>query len=149
MPVANEMNTKNSFPHQDFVPSAPPSYDEVVGARQNPAAFAGPSVSPGAVGSNFEHGQPSIAVPCVPPVASLIVSINVGPNRAQLRCPQCSKLVTTTIETSCQKTAHIACLILCLIGCCLCSCIPYCLESFKNVHHKCPECKAYIGTYKH
>lgn len=32
--------------------------------------------------------------------------------------------------------------------CCLCSCLPYCMSSFMSVHHFCPKCKSYIGTWK-
>lgn len=35
-----------------------------------------------------------------------------------------------------------------IFRCCLCSCLPYCMSNFMSVHHFCPKCKNYIGTWK-
>ncbi|XP_013930639.1 PREDICTED: cell death-inducing p53-target protein 1 [Thamnophis sirtalis] len=65
-------------------------------------------------------------------------------------CPHCQQAITT-------KTSHeiglmnfllgfFCCFIGCSLGCCL---IPCLLDEFKDVTHTCPNCKAYIYTYRH
>ncbi|KAJ6655966.1 hypothetical protein lerEdw1_004551 [Lerista edwardsae] len=67
----------------------------------------------------------------------------------QTVCPHCQQAITT-------KTTHeiglmnfllgfFCCFVGCDLGCCL---IPCLIDEFKDVTHTCPNCKAYIYTYK-
>ncbi|XP_033644556.1 lipopolysaccharide-induced tumor necrosis factor-alpha factor homolog [Asterias rubens] len=67
----------------------------------------------------------------------------------QMVCPQCQQSVMT-------RTAYINGLLLWLVvgsiclfggflGCCL---IPFCISGCKDVAHSCPQCNAYLGTFK-
>lgn len=76
------------------------------------------------------------------------VAVSLGPNAVKMRCPTCHVDIKTTTVSDHQPSAHICCFILCLLGCCLCSCLPYCMSAFLSVHHFCPNCKTYIGTWK-
>ncbi|XP_011879852.1 PREDICTED: lipopolysaccharide-induced tumor necrosis factor-alpha factor homolog isoform X2 [Vollenhovia emeryi] len=72
----------------------------------------------------------------------------LGPNAVKMSCPTCRADIKTTTIADHQPSAHICCIVLCLLGCCLCSCLPYCMNVFMSVHHFCPRCKNYIGTWK-
>ncbi|KYN18042.1 PREDICTED: lipopolysaccharide-induced tumor necrosis factor-alpha factor homolog [Trachymyrmex cornetzi] len=76
------------------------------------------------------------------------VVLALGPNAVKMCCPTCHADIKTTTISDHQPSAHICCVILCLLGCCLCSCLPYCMNAFMSVHHFCPNCKNYIGTWK-
>ncbi|XP_015509412.1 lipopolysaccharide-induced tumor necrosis factor-alpha factor homolog [Neodiprion pinetum] len=90
----------------------------------------------------------SYATPAQIQVVQQTVAYAVGPNPLKMVCPNCRADIKTTTVSETQANAHICCIILCLLGCCLCSWLPYCSNAFVNVHHSCPNCKAYIGTYK-
>lgn len=76
------------------------------------------------------------------------VIFSVGPTPTKTTCPTCHSSIKTTTLSDHQPSAHFCCIVLCLLGCCLCSCLPYCMSSFRSVHHFCPKCKNYIGTWK-
>ncbi|XP_031846528.1 lipopolysaccharide-induced tumor necrosis factor-alpha factor homolog [Nomia melanderi] len=88
----------------------------------------------------------------VPPTEIRIIhqpiAYQLSPNPIKMTCPTCHSSIKTTTISDHQPTAHICCIVLCLLGCCLCSCLPYCMSSFMSVHHFCPNCKNYIGTWK-
>ncbi|XP_011644077.1 lipopolysaccharide-induced tumor necrosis factor-alpha factor homolog [Pogonomyrmex barbatus] len=71
----------------------------------------------------------------------------LGPNAVKMSCPTCHADIKTTTISDHQPSAHLCCIVLCLLGCCLCSCLPYCMSAFMSVHHFCPNCKNYIGTW--
>ncbi|XP_034935112.1 lipopolysaccharide-induced tumor necrosis factor-alpha factor homolog isoform X2 [Chelonus insularis] len=75
-------------------------------------------------------------------------SYALAPSPVKMQCPSCLADIKTSIVSDHQPMAHICCLILCILGCCLCSCLPYCMSAFMTVHHFCPRCKIYIGTWK-
>ncbi|XP_012232328.1 lipopolysaccharide-induced tumor necrosis factor-alpha factor homolog [Linepithema humile] len=72
----------------------------------------------------------------------------LAPNPVKMACPTCHADIKTTTISDHQPSAHVCCIVLCLLGCCLCSCLPYCMSAFMSVHHFCPNCKNYIGTWK-
>ncbi|XP_044018709.1 lipopolysaccharide-induced tumor necrosis factor-alpha factor homolog isoform X2 [Aphidius gifuensis] len=73
---------------------------------------------------------------------------NLAPGAVKMQCPSCSLEIKTSTVSDHQPMAHFCCLILCILGCCLCSCLPYFMSAFMTVHHFCPRCKVYIGTWK-
>lgn len=86
-----------------------------------------------------------------PPEVRIIhqhVTFALGPHAIKMTCPTCHADIKTTTISDHQPSAHICCIVLCLLGCCLCSCLPYCMSAFMSVHHFCPNCKNYIGTWK-
>ncbi|XP_003423956.1 lipopolysaccharide-induced tumor necrosis factor-alpha factor homolog [Nasonia vitripennis] len=154
------------------LPSAPPSYEEAVGLPLGGISMPMPGMTgmapvpagvPGAppypvMGTPMPmptpHGVPTAAqIPAHTtnrPVEVRVVHqhVSLGPNPVKMSCPSCHADIKTTTMSDHQPSAHVCCIILCLLGCCLCSCLPYCLSAFLSVHHFCPNCKAYIGTWK-
>lgn len=109
-----------------------------------PTIHAGTSQSTSQLRFNAEpHSAPQPEVRVIHPV-----TYTLGPNSVKMSCPSCHADIKTTTISDHQPTAHICCIVLCLLGCCLCSCLPYCMSAFMSVHHFCPNCKNYIGTWK-
>ncbi|KAL2101705.1 hypothetical protein ACEWY4_003466 [Coilia grayii] len=68
---------------------------------------------------------------------------------AKIRCPHCHAFVTTEVSYSVGPVSWLVCtmsiLLGCVAGCCL---IPFCMKNFKDVHHKCPNCRSHLHTVK-
>ncbi|XP_076657321.1 lipopolysaccharide-induced tumor necrosis factor-alpha factor homolog [Halictus rubicundus] len=92
--------------------------------------------------------NPNVPPPTEVRIIHRPVTYSLSPNPTKMTCPTCYSSIKTTTISDHQPTAHICCIVLCLLGCCLCSCLPYCMSSFTRVHHFCPNCKGYIGTWK-
>ncbi|XP_007937780.1 cell death-inducing p53-target protein 1 [Orycteropus afer afer] len=67
----------------------------------------------------------------------------------QTVCPHCQQAITTKISYEIGLMNFVlgffCCFMGCDLGCCL---IPCLINDFKDVTHTCPNCKAYIYTYK-
>uniref|UniRef100_A0AC35FGE0 LITAF domain-containing protein n=1 Tax=Panagrolaimus sp. PS1159 TaxID=55785 RepID=A0AC35FGE0_9BILA len=62
-------------------------------------------------------------------------------------CPNCRNQIKTKVTYKSSESAWASCCLLACFGCCLCCLLPFCLDSFKDIEHKCPKCDAYIGKY--
>uniref|UniRef100_A0AC34FEE1 LITAF domain-containing protein n=1 Tax=Panagrolaimus sp. ES5 TaxID=591445 RepID=A0AC34FEE1_9BILA len=62
-------------------------------------------------------------------------------------CPNCHKNIKTKVTYKSSGSAWASCCLLACLGCCLCCLLPFCLDSFQDIEHTCPKCKAYIGKY--
>ncbi|XP_050513602.1 LITAF domain-containing protein [Diabrotica virgifera virgifera] len=110
--------------------AAPPSYAQAVGGV--------PPSSPYVPHHSFVKG-PEIVTTVVP----------VGPNPTHMICPHCHAEIDTTTKRSPGCIAYISSAVLCLIGCFFgCCLIPCCIDKCLDVSHTCPNCRAYLGTYK-
>lgn len=129
MPVPNQQQAQpignphtapqHSYPH----PPPPPPYD------------ANANVIPPI------HQQPTY-------VHTIVTAPNVGPDPASITCPSCQKHVITRLDFESSTKTHIMAGLLCLFICWPCFWIPYVIDSCKNANHYCPNCGAYIGTYR-
>ncbi|KAG8145875.1 hypothetical protein E2320_012319 [Naja naja] len=64
-------------------------------------------------------------------------------------CPHCQQAITTRITHEIGLMNFLLGLFCCFIGCNVgCCFIPCLIDEFKDVTHTCPNCKAYIYTYK-
>ncbi|CAO1361968.1 unnamed protein product [Diamesa tonsa] len=72
----------------------------------------------------------------------------VGPDSTMVTCPSCRATVTTTVVHEAGSKTHWMALSLCLIGCWPCCLIPYCTDSCLNANHTCPNCNAFVGSFK-
>ncbi|RWS04558.1 lipopolysaccharide-induced tumor necrosis factor-alpha factor-like protein [Dinothrombium tinctorium] len=64
-------------------------------------------------------------------------------------CTHCGESVMTKIRTTSGLLTWFMCIVICLIGCFWgCCLIPFCMKMFKDVEHRCPKCKAFLGIYK-
>ncbi|KFQ23398.1 Cell death-inducing p53-target protein 1, partial [Merops nubicus] len=67
----------------------------------------------------------------------------------QTVCPHCQQAITTKITYEIGLMSFLLGVFCCFVGCDLCCCLIPCLfDDFKDVTHTCPNCKAYIYTYK-
>ncbi|NWI20828.1 LITAF factor, partial [Crypturellus soui] len=137
------------------VPSAPPSYEETTGINVNypvPYPAPGPGQGPPAKGVS----PPPYFVPPGPapnPVTVQTVYVQqpvVFYDRpVQMCCPSCNNMIVTHLTYTSGALAWLSCGGLCLLGCIGgCCLIPFCIDALRDVDHSCPNCKAFIGSYK-
>ncbi|XP_055547601.1 lipopolysaccharide-induced tumor necrosis factor-alpha factor homolog [Wyeomyia smithii] len=110
---------QHSYPH----PPPPPPYD--ANANMLPPNYAQPTY-----------------------VHTIVTAPQVGPDPASISCPSCQKHVITRLDYESSTKTHIMAGLLCLFICWPCFWIPYVIDSCKNANHYCPNCGAYIGTYR-
>jgi len=130
---------------------APPSYERTMGQGGAPYPHQNIGMGPGMVSPPMQHVPPPQQFSAVPPSSTTVIltgAMPMGPDPANMRCPNCNMNITTTTVSENSSSAHIACILLFLFGCCLCSCIPYFMDAFKVVNHSCPNCKTFLGSYK-
>lgn len=81
-------------------------------------------------------------------VHTIVTAPQVGPDPASISCPSCQKHVITRLDYETSTKTHIMAGLLCLFICWPCFWIPYVVDTCKNANHYCPNCGAYIGTYR-
>uniref|UniRef100_A0A1B6CZB9 LITAF domain-containing protein n=1 Tax=Clastoptera arizonana TaxID=38151 RepID=A0A1B6CZB9_9HEMI len=96
----------------------------------------------------YPHQQPQLMQQPTMQVVNQQV-VNVGPHQCQMTCPNCQTFIKTSTTTESTGSAYICCCLMFITGlCCICSCLPFCMNSFKVVNHSCPNCKAFLGSYR-
>ncbi|KAJ8413630.1 hypothetical protein AAFF_G00081370 [Aldrovandia affinis] len=80
------------------------------------------------------------------PAPQVITEVEALPHFPSLiQCPSCQEFITTKTFYRVGSTTWLMCLmsviIGCVAGCCL---IPFCLESAKDLEHRCPKCQKQI-----
>lgn len=120
--------------HQPMQPT-PPVYGQPA-----PPGYQGVPVQPlpGQYGVPMVGGQ------------TIVVTTAVHNSRvpANCVCMKCQQNIITQTEYETGGATWILFGIICLLGgwvFCLCL-IPFCINDLKDVHHKCPNCKAHIAT---
>ncbi|EDV39830.1 hypothetical protein KR018_008148 [Drosophila ironensis] len=107
-------------------PSAPPSYQEAVGG-----------VKP--VGPYTPVANTTIVTTVVP----------ISRTSTHMICPSCHAEIETTTRTEPGMIAYLSGFLIALFGCWLgCCLIPCCIDDCMDVHHTCPNCRAYLGRYR-
>ncbi|KAM8962389.1 cell death-inducing p53-target protein 1 [Pelodytes ibericus] len=67
----------------------------------------------------------------------------------QTVCPHCQQPITTKLSHEIGLMNFLLCCFCCFVGCDLgCCLIPCMINDLKDVTHTCPNCKAYIYTYR-
>ncbi|XP_015215672.1 uncharacterized protein [Lepisosteus oculatus] len=92
--------------------------------------------------------MPDVPPPPPAPAPSVIFDVEMLPPQAsQTQCPSCHQFITTEVFTRVGSVAWMVCfmsiLFGCVAGCCL---LPFCTDTFKDVVHNCPKCRAQIHT---
>ncbi|ODM99623.1 Lipopolysaccharide-induced tumor necrosis factor-alpha factor [Orchesella cincta] len=110
--------------------AAPPTYSEVMhGVSPSAPLTAAQPITPG----------PTIVTTVVP----------LGPRATHMVCPHCYAEIETSTKTTPGLIAYISGTVIALLGCFWgCCLIPCCVESCMDVHHNCPNCKAFLGRYR-
>lgn len=125
------MSKSSEPPPYGFVPppSAPPSYSQAVGGV--------PPTSPFQPQQQF--GPTRIVTTVVP----------IGPHPTHMICPSCHAEVDTNTRTEPGVIAYVSGFVIAMLGCWLgCCLIPCCIDECMDVHHTCPNCKAYLGRHR-
>uniref|UniRef100_A0A182WP81 LITAF domain-containing protein n=1 Tax=Anopheles minimus TaxID=112268 RepID=A0A182WP81_9DIPT len=80
---------------------------------------------------------------------ALEVPATLGPDPARVVCPSCKAEVVTATKSQASNKTHIYSLVLFLMMCWPCCLIPYCCQSCKDTAHRCPNCNAFVGVFRH
>lgn len=141
-PYSNIAGEKGGNQHptgQDGFAQPPPPQAGYPYPQPQPAAYPQPQQNSAAMSTNN--------VVVTQPVASFVMAVRESPVR--ITCPNCNADVITATEYEVNWVPWVACVFLvffgCFLGCCL---IPFCLDSLKDVVHKCPNCKHQISVWR-
>jgi len=124
------MSKSSEPPPYGFVPppSAPPSYSQAVGGVPPTSPF-----------QPQQFGATRIVTTVVP----------IGPHPTHMICPSCHAEVDTNTRTEPGVIAYVSGFVIAMLGCWLgCCLIPCCIDECMDVHHTCPNCKAYLGRHR-
>ncbi|XP_055939760.1 lipopolysaccharide-induced tumor necrosis factor-alpha factor homolog isoform X1 [Argiope bruennichi] len=85
-----------------------------------------------------------------PPTVVTVVKVGQwGPYPMQVGCPQCgARIMTETTASPGLLTWLLSGALVfvgCWLGCCL---IPCCIPECQDIEHRCPNCKAHLGTFR-
>ncbi|XP_068276304.1 cell death-inducing p53-target protein 1 isoform X2 [Nyctibius grandis] len=126
-------------------PYVPPGYYPPPGPHPHMGYYPGPGHYPSPSGHTATVFVPSGAATTVTVLQGEI--FQGAP--VQTVCPHCQQAITTKITYEIGLMSFLLGFLCCFVGCDLCCCLIPCLfDDFKDVTHTCPNCKAYIYTYK-
>ncbi|CAH2307827.1 cell death-inducing p53-target 1 [Pelobates cultripes] len=101
------------------------------------------------------HGTTVIVPPGASASSAATTTVTVlqgeafGSNPVQTMCPHCQQPIATKISHEIGLMNVLLCCFCCFVGCDLgCCLIPCMINDLKDVTHTCPNCKAYIYTYR-
>uniref|UniRef100_A0A3Q3E6S2 LITAF domain-containing protein n=1 Tax=Labrus bergylta TaxID=56723 RepID=A0A3Q3E6S2_9LABR len=88
-------------------------------------------------------------VPYAPPapaatVTHLVVTAGLHDSPGQALCPHCQQTVVTVTHHTAGLMTWGICAGLTFFGCFLCCFLPFCIESCKDVEHRCPTAQSHL-----
>ncbi|XP_028968927.1 lipopolysaccharide-induced tumor necrosis factor-alpha factor homolog [Galendromus occidentalis] len=94
---------------------------------------------------------PQVPVNYQPQAAGLqtfILPVQYGDQPVPTTCPNCNQRVVTELSYEAGGLTYLAAFGIALFFWCGCCLIPCCLDSCKDVYHRCPECRVQLGIHK-
>ncbi|KAE9554169.1 hypothetical protein FO519_002649 [Halicephalobus sp. NKZ332] len=100
-------------------------------------------------GVSLELGQnPQMQVPLVTTMIPQTIKPVLGPFPSLIKCPHCMTAGISEVIYVTGLGTYLLAGGCCLLGLWLCCCIPFCLNSTKDAHHYCPNCKNFLGRFR-
>ncbi|GIX80805.1 LITAF domain-containing protein [Caerostris extrusa] len=140
------VNMAEKAQYSQVPPQVPPPYAPV---DPPPAYTTGPYMAEGyQAPPTVVLGAPTTAGG--PPTVVTVVKVGQwGPYPMQVACPQCSARVMTETSASPGLLTWLLSGALVFVGCWLgCCLIPCCIPECQDIEHRCPNCKAHLGTFR-
>jgi lipopolysaccharide-induced tumor necrosis factor-alpha factor len=145
-------------------PNSPPGYHQATQCPPPPPHHhyapppnpcAPPVAAPYPHGHHHHHHYEPVPPMChgaesQPLVHRQIVVANTLTEHPQiLFCPRCNRMTNSVTESESGLCTYVCCWSLFLVGCAGgCCLIPFCMDSMKDVVHRCSSCGDTLGVYK-
>ncbi|XP_041085286.1 LITAF domain-containing protein-like [Polyodon spathula] len=138
-----EKGTSRAFPNDPY-----PAYQgSAYPSGQQIPYPTNPGVNPTTYPPPPPYGNPAGAQ--LPTVMAAVITQPLSDVPGQTLCIHCQQQVLTTIEHKAGLLTWVVCGTICLfLGCLGCCLIPFCVDSCKDVEHRCPACQQVLSIYK-
>lgn len=142
---------EKGYTTQETAPPYPGPPVNYGGEMPPPGMYPQPNFSTSPAGPppfGYQGDVPGAPVTFAPTVTHMVVTPVLQDVPGQAVCQNCRQSGLTEIELKSGLMTWAICGGLFIFGCCLCSCIPFCVDSCKDVEHRCPTCHNVIHIHK-
>ncbi|XP_020512084.1 cell death-inducing p53-target protein 1 homolog [Labrus bergylta] len=145
---------EKGYPPQESAPPYPGPPLNYGGAAPQPEMYPQPGMCPQpgfyptAPPAGYQAGVPYAPPAPAATVTHLVVTAGLHDSPGQALCPHCQQTVVTVTHHTAGLMTWGICAGLTFFGCFLCCFLPFCIESCKDVEHRCPTCHKVIYIFK-